>query len=96
MGKNNKVRILWLTDIHFSSGYGKIKSTSFTSFKKHFFLKVAAEHAKQAFQYIFITGDLAQQGTREDYECFWDLLLQPLLDVFLESEIRPLDRKSVV
>lgn len=79
MIQNQKVRILWLTDIHFSEGYDGITDERFNTFVKKFIDKAESQHRKVAFDYIIISGDLAQMGLKEDYESFKRLLLDKLL-----------------
>src|ERR1700761_7227593 len=92
MSKNNKVRILWLTDIHFSAAYREITDPRFRGFIDDFYNKIRLEQADQPFQYILITGDLAQTGSNEDYDAFWDLFLKRLLDIFLENKDWPVPK----
>lgn len=79
MIQSQKIRILWLTDIHFSFFYDKINDERFTLFLKRFFDKAVEQHMKRSFDYIFLTGDLAQMGIKKDYESLKRLLLDPLL-----------------
>lgn len=70
MIQNTQIKILWLTDIHFSDAYGALgtEDSEFTPFLEGFVTWVNREHKKHALSYIFITGDLAQRGTLADYD----------------------------
>lgn len=85
--KDNKLNILWLSDIHFFHEYTSLsESESFNNYLNSFRSKIYLEHSNNRIDYVLITGDLAQQGTKEDYEAFWKMLLQPLLDTFLSID----------
>ncbi|MDB5231662.1 MAG: calcineurin-like phosphoesterase [Chitinophagaceae bacterium] len=79
--EDNKIKILWLTDIHFSAEYSAIKG-ELQSYLDYFFIKVEQEENIRPFDYIFVTGDLAQAGTKKDYDELWKRIFEPLTTIF--------------
>jgi len=80
---NKKVRILWLSDIHFADAYSQLKGKKpFSSFLDSFIAKVVELQSQSPFSYIFITGDLAFSGSNNDYNRLDEMLLRPLLQEF--------------
>lgn len=85
-----KQRILWLSDIHFLEIYGeKIKNVNGKEEKKALqllklhitkFLKLCEEeNTKIPFNFILISGDIAQSGAQKEYDLFKTKILNPLL-----------------
>jgi predicted phosphodiesterase len=89
--RESKLNILWLSDIHFYKLYSTDLSDkeSFNEYLSSFQAEIYSQHRKRKIDYILITGDLAQQGTKDDYYVFWDMLLKPLLDTFFNSYSTP-------
>ncbi|MCX2430901.1 metallophosphoesterase family protein [Pedobacter sp. GR22-10] len=92
----NHINALWLSDIHFSVNY-KVSSSKFIELRNYFNkfrAQVKSEIEKnlvsgKTLDYIFLTGDLAQSGTKEDYDAFFQFFLAPLLDEFIAAGIYP-------
>lgn len=91
MKNDNNIKILWLSDIHFSEKYSAISANEdFKNYFEQFRIKVDREHtAESPIEYVFLTGDLAQAGTKEDYALFWSMFLKPLLDIFISKKPLP-------
>ena len=81
------LNILWISDIHFSVNYEEsLKTDEFNSYLRKFRNVIAGllqGSPKMCFDYIFLTGDLAQAGIKVDYDFLFDQLIAPLLDLFL-------------
>lgn len=94
MKNDINLKILWLSDIHFSSEYNALTETEvFKNYFSHFRTKIETEHiADSPIEYIFLTGDLAQSGSKGDYDLFWSFFLKPLLDIFLNKSDLPLPK----
>ena len=85
MIRDNAAKILWISDIHFSENYERLEESELTGYLTKFIQRVENQHEPgNPFDYIFLTGDIAQAGTREDYKVFNKLFLYPLLNRFLE------------
>ncbi|MGC4038401.1 MAG: metallophosphoesterase [Chitinophagaceae bacterium] len=78
-------KILWISDIHFALSFGAVSNRDELAKCISQFLQLVKEsrNADEPIDYIILSGDLAQSGTKEDYDCFWSMLLKPLLDEFL-------------
>lgn len=72
-----KVQILWLSDIHYKNQYGSIKSKDLDAFLDDFLQYVDKLEPKN-FDYLLLSGDIAQEGSKEDYEQFKKDVLTPL------------------
>jgi len=85
---NQKVRILWITDIHFSFKFDSIeadKKLKLKLFLKSFADKMVQRHLECPIDFIFITGDLAQSGLTADYQALYNKFLKYLLDEIKEN-----------
>lgn len=85
---DNSVKLLWLSDIHFFKKYESFpQKNELENYIEKFIRHTKDSHTAEApFDYILVSGDLAQQGTTADYETFFSMLLGPLLDLFLKGE----------
>lgn len=77
--KEDKVNILWLSDIHFQKDYQDDKYIK--AYLETFINKVKELHEKSPIKYIILSGDLAYSGKRDDYNAFDRLLLKPIYNV---------------
>jgi predicted MPP superfamily phosphohydrolase len=89
MIRNQSVRILWISDIHFSKFYTtqELRKTEFLNLRQfinQFISKIKGEHDTLSFDYIFLTGDLAQTGLKDDYDRFMEIILIPLFNALNE------------
>jgi 3',5'-cyclic AMP phosphodiesterase CpdA len=85
MNIDNQVKILWLSDIHFSHDYQNIKDGSFKIFLDSFEIELRKEIAAGNFDYVLLSGDLAQSGIENDYAALRVLLLAKIESAFKES-----------
>lgn len=77
MNIDSRINILWLSDIHYCSNYTKDnKNEIFKSFIDSF-LEKCGEF--EDIDYLLLSGDVAQRGSKEDYELFFYDILTPLL-----------------
>lgn len=79
MRKIIKTRILWLSDIHISEKYFEKRSNELLTYFESFFKELEKE---KPLDYIILSGDIAYEGTLEDY-IFFDKLF---FDQFLSSK----------
>ncbi len=85
----NKTKFLWLSDIHIKSIYGDN-----VNFQSHELLKLHCEefidfikHNHSDTNYLILSGDIAFSGSKEDYELFEILILNPLKKIIPDIEI---------
>lgn len=89
-GLDNLINLLWLSDIHFNNEYTEDKtSDSFKYFVDSFleYANTLNKRKRSKFDYLLISGDIAQSGEKEDYELFKKVILDPLLNV-LSNKIK--------
>lgn len=88
---DQKLKILWVSDIHFFKEYKKLKNDiKFQYYISDFIAKSNLTHTSESpIDYILFSGDLAQQGTKKDYDALWTMLIQPLFDKFLSQRNIP-------
>lgn len=72
---DTKLRILWLSDIHYDKNYTEKNK----SFKKHISSFLIYCSKLKNIDYILISGDIAQSGLIEEYDLFFNDILDPLL-----------------
>lgn len=70
MKESTNCSILWISDIHFNHGY-----SNFRQFKDYFKQIFQTEKINRTIEYIIFSGDIAQSGTSEEYNAFYELII---------------------
>lgn len=90
---DTKLRILWLSDIHYKNDYGKQRNTiepdgnaDVLIYVNSFFNYVRLMPV-DSYDYILLSGDIAQDGSREDYALFNQDVLCPLQEHFDQAKL---------
>jgi predicted phosphodiesterase len=74
---DTKVRILWLSDIHYDKNYtDKNKNELLKNYISSFLVYCSK---LIDIDYILLSGDIAQSGIKEEYNLFFNDILEPLL-----------------
>jgi len=74
---DTSVKILWISDIHYSEHYTDANKNEIL---RDYLSKFMVYCAKlKEIDYILLSGDIAQSGTSEEYEQFFNDILRPLL-----------------
>lgn len=72
-----KIQILWLSDIHYKHQYAEPHHKDLEKFRSSF-LDYLDTLEPEEIDYLLLSGDIAQQGSAEDYEQFKKDLLIPI------------------
>lgn len=84
---DTKIRFLWLSDIHYKYEYGSSAgSEDLRKFLSSFHTYISEFEASD-FDYILLSGDIAQEGSAEDYAQFCRDILDPLQAKFPEAQL---------
>ncbi len=83
---DQRIRILWLSDIHYSADY-KSKNTDFKKFIATFIKYVINLNNNNPFDYILLSGDIAQEGEKGDFDQFTNDILNPLQKEIKEATL---------
>lgn len=73
------LRILWLSDIHFSEHYTEEKSNDILNNFIKSFIKYC--EGLNSIDYILLSGDIAQSGISSQYQLFFDRILNPIIQL---------------
>lgn len=93
-----KYNLVWISDIHFSKNYDCFSivckdgscndNNKLQSYLNNTINEVISFYEDCSYiPYIIFSGDIAQEGTIEDYDMFWDMFLKRLLDRILELNL---------
>lgn len=98
------VSVLWISDIHWSADYLKKSETEMSQLESFLgsFRFVCEEKIKNSrnFDYIVITGDLANRGEKGEYEQLYEKIIKPIIEIcgaplILVPGNHDLDRKKI-
>lgn len=80
------INVLWLSDIHYHQDYkNKQYHVRLQEYLEGFYKYL--ETFSDAFDYILLSGDIAQNGEKEDYQLFEKDILAPLQTKFSKAEL---------
>lgn len=82
---DTKLRILWLSDMHYKASYKLNKNEILKNVISEFLIYVASLTDK--IDYILLSGDIAQSGNKEDYDAFIFDILTPLQQLLPDSKL---------
>jgi hypothetical protein len=81
-----QLNILWLSDIHYHKGYSnKEYHKDLKLYLDSFHIYI--ENLDKDFDYILLSGDIAQEGSPEDYDLFYKDILNPIQLKFSNSKL---------
>jgi|GEM_PF-6691204 len=81
-----KLRILWLSDIHYLKEYKK-KTEDFQKYIDTFLATSKSSNKELEIDFVLISGDIAQSGTDEEYKLFKADILDPLFMVLPKARL---------
>lgn len=84
---DTKIRLLWLSDIHYMSDYGSVSGSGDLKAFLSGFHEYVETFNPTDFDYILLSGDIAQEGIAADYAQFEIDILGPLQERFKEAEL---------
>ncbi len=80
------INILWLSDIHYHSEYAnKEYHSNLKIYLDSFLLYI--QSLQRNYEYILLSGDVAQSGEKEDYELFYTDVLTHLHNLFPDAKL---------
>jgi hypothetical protein len=83
-----KQRILWLSDIHYLIEYKKeLKDGEFKCFLSSFLALCKSKNEETAFDYVLISGDIAQSGEKEEYKLFKKDILDKIFEILPDAKL---------
>jgi len=85
---DNEVKIFWLSDIHFKSSYTKdAKYKELNSYISSFHEYIKSIKYLVDYDYILLSGDIAQSGEKSEYDLFKERILKGLKTVFPKAKL---------
>lgn len=84
---DTKIKFLWLSDIHYMDTYGQAANSDDLEAFLSSFHSYLDKFDPSEFDYILLSGDIAQEGSQEDYNQFSRDILDPLQKKFTEAQL---------